>query len=432
MFKKIKNIVKSWGYGANYYDGKSRVVSLKEGGLYPLDFISHSYNERNFREFICVAFGENPYINMIVPRITNIQSSMPRSFKDENNEIVDVDQNLKMLIEQPNRQTDEQEFYDKLDQFLRVTGNAIVYGIHANPSQSASLAALGMSRYKELHIASIADTKINTTNGTEYGAPISYTFYHSSFNDSTITIDAKDVLHIKDTNIISSYSNYGLSPLFGQQKAYTASTMTFESRVNSYINGGATGVLSPKGSESVLMPKERKAIQKQFTNDIGGTHNFGSVYVTNSPVDFSRITISPEQLKLIESLPLDLRIVCGKYDVDSVLFSDVSGTTFNNLKTAQERIKETATRGGLRIDKRLSKWLIQKNYGLQGVKYSIDVKDQAQENKIEQRNTTEGKAQIIDISIAREERRISDASAIGMLIELFAYSEEKSREILGI
>ena len=428
MISRIRNILKSFSSG-------SRTVKLTDHTFYPIDFIGNSYNERNFREYICEAFGRNPYINMVVPRIADIQSTLPRSFKDLEGNPVDadtVDSGLVSLLNQPNPKTTRTDFYNKIDQFLKVTGNAIIYGVSANPTSSELLSGLGMDKYMELHIANIDDVYINTTNGTETGTPISYQITDSTFNGATYTADAKDVLHLKITNIISSSSNYGLSPLFGQQKAYAGSTATFDARVSSYKNGGATGIISPKGSELVLLPDHKDIMEEEFNNRTGGTHNFGKVVFSGTGVDFQRITLSPEQLRLIESLPIDLRIVCGVYDVDSVLFSDVQGTTFNNMETAQKRILLTAIRGGDKIDEQLNQWLIQDNYGIENLKYCIDKEDETKVAKVKQRNTDTGKQQVTNIVKDFQAKLISEQSATNTLIINYAYSEDEAKMLLGV
>jgi len=436
MINRIKNIVKSWTGGSA---PKSRAVRTNSKGIpwfWDIDFLGYKYNDRDFREFICNAFGMNPHINMVVPRITDMQSSLPRSFKNREGEIVpfeQVDKDLLKLIESPNPVTTRKEFYDQIDQYFKVTGNSVIYGISPSNEDSDTMRALGMNKYAELYTASIVDVDIMTDNGSTNGIPVSYQIANAKgYGGSTVTIPAKDVLHLRNTNIISPETNYGLSQLFGQQKAYTASNFNFDARVNTYKNGGKHGIVSPKGSEVVMQPEEQEAMQTKFDSDTAGVHNFGGVHVSGSPVDFTRISLSPEQLKLIESLPSDLRHACAIYDVDSVLFGDVAGTTFNNLDTARKRIEITATRGGLRIDEALNKWLIKGNFGLDDLLYTIDAKDEAREAKVQQRNTDAGKTQIIGIAESVAAKSLSENSAIGTLQQLYAYSEDEAKEILGL
>lgn len=428
MFEALKSIFKG---------KKERTLRLTDKGVpyfWDVNFLGYSYNDRNFREFIINAFGQNPHINLIVPRLADTQSNLPRSFYNADGDMIEmsqVDKDLYKLIQQPNKTTSKREFYNLIDQYYLVTGNAIIYGFNPSLGDSEAMQALGLTKYTELYVASIEDVHINTDDGTESGKPISYQITKAYNSSATVTVSAKDVLHIKNPNIISPNSNYGLSRLFGQQKAYTAGTLTFEARVNAYTNGGKSGVLSPKGSEVIMLPSDREAMQSKFDRDTTGIHNFSGVHISGTPVDYTRISLSPEQLRLIESIPSDLRHMCAVYNVDPMLFGDSEGAKFDNLKTAEARLYETATMNGSLIDDYLNKWLIFDNFGLD-IYYKIDKKDESKEAKIKQRNTDQGKEQVTGIVKSFEAKEISENAAIGNLTIQYAYSEEEARILLGL
>jgi phage portal protein BeeE len=282
-----------------------------------------------------------------------------------------------------------------------------------------------------LYIASVEDVNIITADGTVNSEPVAYEITRAYNSSATVTIDAKDVLHLKNPNIISPNTNYGLSKLFGQQKAYTASTLTFEARNNAYTNGGKSGVLSPKGSETIMLPVEQKAMQERFDHDTTGVHNFGGVHVSGAPVDYTRISLSPEQLQLIESVPTDLRHLCAVYNVDPMLFGDSEGAKFDNLKTAEARMEKTATMNGSLYDDELNRWLIQGNYDLD-ICYKIDEKDEAKEAKLMQRNTDKGKDQVTGIVKSFKADELDEAAAIGNLTIQYAYTEDEAKILLGL
>jgi len=402
--------------------------------FWDIDFVGYSYNDRDFREFIRNAFGRNPIVNMVVPRLAETQAALPRSWRSADGELLEpsqVDRELLRLISQPNKTTSRREFYNLIDQYYLVTGNAIVYGLAPIIGNSEAMQSLGMQKYTELYIASIEDVNIITADGTVNSEPVAYEITRAYNSSATVTIDAKDVLHLKNPNIVSPNTNYGLSKLFGQQKAYTASTLTFEARNNAYTNGGKSGVLSPKGSETIMLPVEQKAMQERFDHDTTGVHNFGGVHVSGAPVDYTRISLSPEQLQLIESVPTDLRHLCAVYNVDPMLFGDSEGAKFDNLKTAEARMEKTATMNGSLYDDELNRWLIQGNYDLD-ICYKIDEKDEAKEAKLMQRNTDKGKEQVTGIVKSFKADELDKAAAIGNLIIQYAYTEDEAKILLGL
>lgn len=417
MFDRVKS----------FFSKSSKTIKLTDKGkplYWDVNFLGYSYNDRDFREFICQAFGQNPHINLIVPRLSAVQAGLPRSYRSKDGELLEdnqVDSELNSLIQQPNKTTSRREFYDLIQQYYEVTGNSIVYGVKP----------IGFSRYSELYTASIEDVIINTTDGTYLGDPVSYQITNAYNSSTTATVLAEDVWHLKNPNIISPNTNYGLSKLFGQQKAYTASTLTFEARINAYTNGGKSGVLSPKGAETIMLPQERDLMQEKFNKDTTGIGNFGGIHFSGTPVDYTRISLSPEQLRLIESIPSDLRHMCAVFNVDPMLFGDSAGAKFDNLKTAEARLEKTATSTGLLIDEGLNKWLVQGNFGLD-IAYTIDTKDEAKEAKIIQRNTDNGKDQVFGIVRSFKAQEVDEKSAMGNLTIQYAYSEDEAKQLLGL
>ena len=69
--------------------------------------------------------------------------------------------------------------------------------------------------------------------------------------------------------------------------------------------------------------------------EIGGSHNFNSVGISNSNLNYVQMGMTPSDLKLIENQVNKKRDIASVYGFDSALFNDPDKSTFNNRKEAE-------------------------------------------------------------------------------------------------
>lgn len=481
----VKKIISKFGGGLTTKSSTSN--PSKSGSMYiDAGFVNrafaYKFSTRNFREFICNAYGNNPYVSMVTDRISTVQSTLPRSFKKEigenEYETVEVDKQLKkMLTRRPNPLQSAIEFRKEYTQYYLTAGNVIIYGVNSLVNGTEAEIRLGFSKYKEIYAADVKNVEIIGKNGiNEYGEPEYYIIHNAKgYNGLTKKIPAKDVLHIKEPNIIHN-SYWGLPKLFAQQKSYQGSTENFNARVNMYHNQGSVGIVSPKDASMPLLTDEQDEIQSIWDEKNSGSDKFGKRYVASVPVDYTAIGLTAADMELIKATVSDLRTVCGAFNVDSVLFNDIAGASLRNRPEAEKSmyVNVELPLADL-IDEAISFWLIQENYGEEDVFYTVDLKRiallnqpnvelstkvrgevekgilspeqalailypeleydenaQAQGSRSHQEDPKPTTQDLISIQSALGAGEITEAAAIAMLVELFNFEESTARELLGL
>lgn len=326
--------------------------------FWPLNFGSYQYQERNFEEFVENGYGRNPYIYMIVDRIASLSKNIPVLICDRNHKEIEIAE-WSALYSKTNEKENWESFIYKALSELLTTGNSIMYGS----------AGIGFSKIQEMHIALTQNVEIETDSGELWGIPRKY---HISNQYGANEVEADRVLHLRKPNILND-DNFGLSPLYAGQPVYTASNNTFTAQATVHENRGATGIISPKSGEDVLSQTEQNQLQSAWDSQNTGAEKTGKNKVTTIPMDFTQIGMSATDLKLVEMSPVHLRNACALYSVPSVLFGDVAGTTFNNMKEAKQSIYNDAVLPLCEdFYAALSTWLLQESWGYEGLYFKLD------------------------------------------------------------
>lgn len=348
-------------FGAKSYDSQSfstvqnaRVDFDANGRIlfWPVGFDRFQYNERNFREFVYNGYGKNPYIFMVIDRICNLLKNIPVLLVDDDGNLIQ-DARWESLKAKTNDRDSWEEYIYRLCSSYLATGNGLTYGT----------APLGFNEYQLLNVALPQNTVIQTQGGAEWGLPVAYSITNQ-YGEGVV--DADRMLHIIKPNIIND-SNFGLSNLYSGQPIYTGSNNTFTARASIHDNKGASGIISPKHSDDVLSGTEKDQLNRAWNKRNSGASNTGKIDVTAVPIDYTQIGMSAVDMQLVQMNPQDLRNACALYSVPSVLFGDVEGTTFSNMKEAKESIYTDAVLPlGDDIYEQLSVFLIQENWGIDG------------------------------------------------------------------
>lgn len=329
--------------------------------FWPLNFGSYQYQERNFDEFVQNGYGRNPYIFMVIDRIATLAKNIPVKVCDSEGEEIEVPEWNSLCKKTNEKQNWESFFYASLSQWL-ATGNAIMWGT----------SPIGSRDYMALNLAFTQNVEIQTESGELWGVPKAY---HITNQFGATSIEADRVLHLRKPNIIND-DNFGLSPLYAGQPVYTASNNTFTAQATVHENRGATGIISPKSGDDVLSQSEQDQLQMAWDSRNTGAEKMGKNKVTTIPMDFTQIGMSATDLKLVEMSPIHLRNACALFSVPSILFGDVAGTTFNNMKEAKQSIYNDAVLP-LSNDfyNALSYWLLQDNWGYEGAYFMLDTSE---------------------------------------------------------
>jgi len=253
---------------------------------------------------------------MVTHRVASAVKNLPYFLQDAKKNPFE-DKDIQKLLSKPNSDQSWGEFMYQITSSYMATGNVIVY----------ETTAIGFNRPSELRCAIIQDVVIYTDSGTEQGRPVSYSISYVG------NIPAERVLHIRLPNILHN-TVWGLSPLNAAQMVYEGSNNTFQAGASIHKNRGASGIVSSSSANIPMTPKERDAVQSEFQAKTAGPNNMGFVYVASVPMQYTGIGMSATDLKLIEFNVQHLRVICGIYGADSILFNDPNGSTYNNMSEA--------------------------------------------------------------------------------------------------
>lgn len=161
-------------------------------------------------------------------------------------------------------------------------------------------------------------------------------------NDSkykTLTIDAKNVLHLKTKNTFKDSSNciYGISRLASAEKNLQAIASGYGARIALYDNGPRvilTGRNGDNAFSSVNETEETDQIQNRINNVYGRTDGQYQFFVTKSALDATVISLNVRDLQLNELNSADFRRICNVFNQDAKIHGDPQASTYDNVNTA--------------------------------------------------------------------------------------------------
>lgn len=259
------------------------------------------------------AYGENPLVYSIINYISRVADGTEKQLLQGEKEVEsgEVHEILKDLNE-----------FSLFINFL-ATGNVFLRLVR------------GIGMGAEFEVLNSKDVEILLSNNG-----MTVTGYKYCLGNTTITIPAEEVLHIKFENIVKTNSNnwaYGYSPLEAGMKIVTASTAIFDAEAAIFKNRGVIGMLS-SGNDMPMFEEEKERIQEAFQERAGGSDKFNKVLVTSANAKYIQMGMSPSDLQLIDNQVNKLRFLCSLFGIDSKLLGDGANSTYNNVREANKAL----------------------------------------------------------------------------------------------
>ena len=284
---------------------------------------SYSFIDRNFTNYIEKGYVENPDVNAVVSRIASSFASIKWEVKErKGGEIItNTTSALNEVLKCPNPLQTWAEFQEAAAVMYLTTGNTYINGTEA----------LGFAGFGELSILP-----------SQYTAPIKgnsvIPVAGYSLNINKIqTFNFEEVLHVKrfDPRLKGYDELIGLSPLESLLMVYAASSEKWAAMASILKNKGAMGIVTSKEGRG-LTPENSKELEKLYKSRYAGGAKFGSPMFTNASLEFIKMGMSSEDLKLMDQGIISLRAICNSYNVSSVLFNDPASSTYNNITEAKK------------------------------------------------------------------------------------------------
>ena len=310
-------------------------------------FLNYLFGGNQSAEAFVKSYRTSPLVYVIVNKIATTAAAIDRVVKDANGEIIEL-KNSKIweVLKEPKRGQSYIEFNEMVNESLLLAGNAFIYLVEA----------VGVAGAFELEVWKPQRVTINTNT-----AGFITDYEYRSPNGATLKVsDLDKVLHIKTSNLAQDATTseaWGLSPLEALFVVVKGSDEKFNASASIFKNRGIIGILTSKGDVPML-PKERDRLQGEFDSEIGGSDKFNSIKISRTDLGYIQTGMSPTDLKLLEGIIGDLRLLASAYGVPSVIFNDVEQSTYNNMLEAK---KSAYTDAYLPLDKKvdskISAWL---------------------------------------------------------------------------
>lgn len=343
---KLVDRIKSYFFAEGGQD-----IPVSAGQRYPrwLVQLFGDHSEYASRDFTKHSYGENPEFFMVIDRLASIGAGLPRQLIDsETGQEIETPTNEQLdlldLLTSPSQFETRYEFYYRCLANLYM-GDLFIFKETEENDLPASL--------------KVPTSNTVTINENVVGGVQSYSF---SYFDTSVTDATKEqVLHLKRPNILMD-THYGLNTAQPTAAIWATSNKIHKSAYYLHNNKGITGTLYAKGG-SVMTPKERDYLQKQYDSESKGS-NFGSVRVHTGDLGYLQMGMNMSDLKSVEMNIALLRATCATFNVASQLFGDTAASTYSNMEQAEKAMYRNAIMPVVRrLDKALNYWLIgNKNY----------------------------------------------------------------------
>lgn len=217
--------------------------------------------------------------------------------------------------------------------FLKTTGNFYLYKLSPEDGNNAGVPiAVYVLPSHKIEIVLKKDAQ---TLGVEN--PIDY--YKMTEGDQQIRFEVEDVIHIKTPNpfIDTAGSHlYGLSPMNALLKNLESSNSGLDNNIKTQINNGVFGVLSARDGEFT----EDQAIQikQKFKSMDEAKGRLSKLTAVSVPVDFTRISLTTDELQPFEYLKYDQKQICNVLGWSDLLLNSDANMTYNNIKEERKRV----------------------------------------------------------------------------------------------
>lgn len=280
--------------------------------------------EYNVENYIKQGYERNADFFAVINKIVGLAVSVPWELvkvnQDGEEEII-KEHPILDVWKMPNETQGNAEFLSELLTFRLVTGNGYVHGMGPTNGKNAN-------KWQSLYIMPSQHVRVHSNGWRKV-------IDHYTLELSPdIQFPVEEVLHLRSTNL--EYENgqslYGMSPVTAAAKAITSSNAGYEAKVSAYQSGGMKGFISGDGND-ITISKEQIDALKATLKRVSQKQDF---HVTNVPLRWNEMGLSPVDLAILDSLKMDRATICNIYGISDILFNSDSANTYNNYAQAKK------------------------------------------------------------------------------------------------
>ena len=287
-----------------------------------IDYIAENVSRIRFRAYEVVDEKSNASYNRLKSLNRHSESIQLRTkaLRPIDNEIIN------RFFDQPNETQSFKEFIFESVAYKKLMGNNFIYSTSPEGFKSIYTKAYNMPSQ---HVELVEGTWMQPVQA-----------YSLMIDNRFEKIPVEQVLHRKTWNPRrdgSARDLYGLSPMSSLLRSLQRSNESYDASLGLMENGAPLGLLSPKDGSVTLTPEEMRNAEKRFKEKYGGGKNKGKVFQSSVPINWQSIGLSPADLQILESNLFDLQDFCRVYQLSSILVSDNTSSTYNNMEEAEKR-----------------------------------------------------------------------------------------------
>lgn len=295
--------------------------------------------------------------------VDRVEHAKYNIYRTKSLEFAEDSNDLSELIKQPNQSQSWVELIELMRIFYFVQGEAFLYRETTDDSDIAL----------SLHV--VPANLMEPVFGDSLDEPIQG-WKLNLLNGHVRMLDAKDVFQLKMANPeFDSMGGQlrGMSPLQAGQKYLQLDDSSVKAWLNSTVNEGAKGLISPNHADPKLWlnPKQVDDLQNSIEDKIHGADNKNKVVASAMPLQYTAIGLSPQALAIIDGLKYSNVKLCDLWGVPSVLFDP--NPTYQNMKEAKERfVSEVILPYLSKEEDALNRWLVEPFKKRDGQNYVLD------------------------------------------------------------
>ncbi len=257
---------------------------------------------------------------------------------------------LANLIENPNKNQSQDQFFENLFGYRFLSGEGDIYGNDGN---------LG-GKFLELNVLPTHFLDI-------YGDPndLYNVLGYKLMVGQGIDLPKDKVMMWKtwnpDFNATTRSHMRGVSPMRASYSTLRMSNSAADASAMMAQNGGAKGAITPKpiGSNVATFTVEQANMIKRAVNeDMNGLDNKGRINVLQTPWDYLNFGLSSVDMDLVKTMQLSMHQWCRVFGLPAVIF-DTDTSSYNNYQNAMRDLMTNTvipTCASLRDE--LNKWLV--------------------------------------------------------------------------
>lgn len=323
----------------------SPIVSYHQTGY------NNATNRDSYADLAKEGYVENAVVYRCINEIANGASAV--KFKLMRGDQPIEDSPLLDLLERPNPNCSQSEYFEKLYSYLLLSGNSYMLRIGPQGGMPTELYNLRPDRIK---------IKTKKTH-----MPLAYEYWVDGRIKTTYDIDPltgqSDVKHIKMFHPLDD--NFGLSPIMPSASDIDQHNLSARHNTHLLVNGARPSgavIYKPRdevGAMTMLTDGQREQLRKDLQQRFTGADNAGRTMILEGDFDYKEMGLSPKDMDFAQMKNLSARDIALAFGVPAQLVGIPDAQTYSNMAEARLALYEETIIPLLRhIESDLNEWLV--------------------------------------------------------------------------